>query len=586
MSASPAFILLQDPQTDTARRCARVARGLAGAAHQIVSAGPTSLGQTGDLIRHRGTWLAVSGRQPRLDGSTSAARDLIADVLAGHDPESLGRLRGPFSFVAMGADGHAIALRDPFGHGGLFAQTCGMRAVMASELTPLLESLDRRPGPDPIAIRRWLAGQPMGLRTLFAGVAPFPPGHLAQLRTGRVRARRVWSVAPVAGLAQVSFAEAADALRSGVELAVARASGERTAVLLSGGLDSGALLAIAAARARRQGAPAPLALTAVFPDHPEMDERAYSRPVAERLGISVEEIALRPRPLMRDIAAHIRRWSVPPDVPNVLLFAELREAAAAAGCDVVLDGEGGDELFGCSPALIADRLAAGRPVAAWRLACRLPGTGGRLTRRTARIVARQWVLPALVHPHPRIESTSAPPRRPSGRWRAALVHDVVESGWPMAVGDTLRRAAAAHGVDGAHPFMDPELLDLVLGLPPEHAFDPSRDRPLLREAVRGELPEDARQRVGKTTFNNLVEESVSGLAGTEIQAVIDRPSPQLRAWVPDGSWQALRTQPAAGSRYAPAGWLLGRFRVAALARWLAMEEVAQKDPDVSSISPP
>ena len=58
----------------------------------------------------------------------------------------------------------------------------------------------------------------------------------------------------------------------------------------------------------------------------------------------------------------------------------LLRRAASDGVPVILDGEGGDELFGCSQYLIADRLRRGNVRGAIELARRLPDLGDALSR--------------------------------------------------------------------------------------------------------------------------------------------------------------------------------------------------------------
>ena len=55
---------------------------------------------------------------------------------------------------------------------------------------------------------------------------------------------------------------------------------------------------------------------------------------------------------------HIDRWSLPPVTPNLFVWRPVMARARELGVDVMLDGEGGDELFGFAPYLIADMLRA------------------------------------------------------------------------------------------------------------------------------------------------------------------------------------------------------------------------------------
>jgi asparagine synthase (glutamine-hydrolysing) len=61
--------------------------------------------------------------------------------------------------------------------------------------------------------------------------------------------------------------------------------------------------------------------------------------------------------------------------------------------------------------------------------------------------------------------------------------------------------AAACGVDSRRPFADVDLWEFVLSLPAEVKFPTSRTKPLLREAMRGLLPDALIDRSDKTVFN-------------------------------------------------------------------------------------
>jgi hypothetical protein len=136
----------------------------------------------------------------------------------------------------------------------------------------------------------------------------------------------------------------------------------------------------------------------------------------------------------------------------------------------------------------------------------------------------------------------------------------------LGAADQFRRAAHDAGVRVAHPWRDSELIDFVLRLPPEHAFDPNLDRPVAREAMRGLVPEVVRTSDAKPFFNGLLAEALHG-PDRELVGELTR-APELGAYVlqaPLGNALARGEGPAAP---------LDAWRVATAGAWLR----AQSDP--------
>src|SRR5205823_6482091 len=90
-----------------------------------------------------------------------------------------------------------------------------------------------------------------------------------------------------------------------------------------------------------------------------------------------------------------------PVSPNLHFWLPLLHRAAADGIDVMLDGEGGDEVFGLSPLLIADRLRRGRLVSAVSLTRRIPGSDERPSVSGSASLLRRYgvkgATPLFVH---------------------------------------------------------------------------------------------------------------------------------------------------------------------------------------------
>jgi asparagine synthase (glutamine-hydrolysing) len=464
-----------------------------------------------------------------------------------------------------------LARRDPLGSRPLVYTRLGSRVLWAEHEHELIARLPATPAPDPLVLRCWLehGTLPPG-RTLYEGIHRLPPGCRLLEVDGAARLDRHWRprfVETFSGRRE----EAAEWLRGEVFAAVARAAaGEGlTAVRLSGGLDSAALAA--GLRARPAPSESALAFSLVFPEHPEADERELVEASAAHAGLSVEQVPFaRGQELLPAVRRHIERWRLPPGSPNLFLWEPLMARARAAGATRMLDGEGGDELFGTAPDLIAEMLRRGRLLRAWELCGRIPGVGPEPARSLRLRAMRRFgvapLLPATVRRRRRvrrarrgqtgsllseadrieqaeIERERLPAEGPLWwRWLAAAVTDVDA----LDVAAQLRREEVDGGIERRHPFLfDLELVEAVLRLPPDLGFDPLRDRPLLRDALAGHVPEAVRGRTAKARFNPLSAETLGAAEGQRMLAALAEPGAPVRAYVVAEALDGLLAAPRA-----------------------------------------
>jgi asparagine synthase (glutamine-hydrolysing) len=232
----------------------------------------------------------------------------------------------------------------------------------------------------------------------------------------------------------------------------------------------------------------------------------------------------------------------------------------------MLDGEGGDELFGCSPRLVADLVARGRIGEAIAQARRIPGMGSDPPpRRVMRAIAHYGVrgaLPSALHgplrrarnrgreATPWLTGAARDMLGPVGeadawkaldgpRWWASLAHSLVDGPDLMDAADEHGRAGGPGGFEVAHPWRDLELVELALSLPPRLSFDPEMDRPLAREAVRGLIPEAVRLSDRKPFFNELLEEALAGPDAERLAGILRDPGGALEWAIEPAGLDAL-----------------------------------------------
>jgi asparagine synthase (glutamine-hydrolysing) len=280
-------------------------------------------------------------------------------------------------------------------------------------------------------------------------------------------------------------------------------------VLLSGGVDSGALAALAA-----QESGEPVRTFSIGFEEQSFDELAGARAVAERYGTRHRELVLRP-----DAALLLPALADAFDEPfadSSALPTYLVSRLAAEDVKVALSGEGGDELFGGYYTYVADLLAervGGVARAARPLVELLPAS----TRRTsleyrAKRFTRAAHLPPLERHHGWKEIFAPEVRAElTGRvhaWDPVSVyrdrfagtgdHDLLTRLQDVDFGIYLvddllvktDRASMAWSLETRVPFMDPVVADFAFSLPARHKVRGFQKKRLLRKAVESLLPRE------------------------------------------------------------------------------------------------
>lgn len=484
--------------------------------------------------------------------------------------------------------------RDQLGARTLSYVQHGPDTFFAEHIGDLLGLLPTTPMPDRLSLVQWLDRRTLPLgRTLFSGIESLPAGDALYLSEAGSLARCYWRPS-FREPPRASRSESAAALKAAAFAAVDRATHGlgRPAVKLSGGLDSAC---VAAGLSASKAAAQPLALAATFADYAEADESALIEQTARAAGLELIFVPHVDVPIFPTVLDYIRRWAIPPGSPNTALWQPLMAAAREHGVDGLLDGEGGDELFGVAPYLIADRLGHGRLLAAWRLAARLPGVGTRPSISMRLHVLRAiGVSGALPRSAQRLRRRARAPREGFGplvsdadipglaeldetwswkaadgpRWWSAAVDGLTHNADRLDASGELARNAIDARVDARHPFMhDVRLLEAVLAIEPEYQFDPVRDRAVLRDGLRGVVTEEVRARCEKSYFNELTTRPLAGAEGTALIARLRSPAAPVREYVRSGALEEITPIGTARGlkRHHLAATL---FRVASVDCWL------------------
>ncbi|HLX20729.1 MAG TPA: asparagine synthase-related protein [Gaiellaceae bacterium] len=542
----------------------------------------------------------VSGR---LDDLEAIARDLEMTsapperiVVAGYQrwgDSFFRRLRGMFLLVVWDpARGATLVVTDHLGCRSPYVMRASGKLYVATDTAVLRRLTPMALAPDPVSLVHWLVSDvPAVDRSLFAGAErPLGGTYLTIDRSG-IRTTTYWLPRFEEPL-RIGVDEAAEILWEALRTSVRRrlTGVERPGIIMSGGVDS---TAVAAAATTLDGEP-PAAYSAVFPGH-RVDESARIDAVVDSLDLSSVQAALDPVGAFALSLDYLDRWSLPGTGAGYMIEYPLLAEAAADGVTTVLDGQGGDELFALSGFLIADRVAQGRLLSSLRLTRGLPGARGRSRRQL--LTAWQYYVQGGLAPyrlHAALKERRAvrsarwpwltgPSRdllaatdeslewkrdREAPRWWTHKAYLLTRGREDVRITDYLRERAAIAGLEAAPPLLDVDLVETALRIPPEVEFDPDLDRPLIRRATNGLLPDPVRLSVAKSNLAPFYVETAAGRDLPAMRAVLTASDLRIGRFVDEQAIGALVAGPPAASGWPAWRWQCDLWRLSTVECWL------------------
>jgi asparagine synthase (glutamine-hydrolysing) len=443
---------------------------------------------------------------------TRSDTEVLVHLYEEHGEGFAERLRGMFAVAVWDAGPQRLVLaRDPFGIKPLYYRIDSGGLAFASELRAL-----PRGEIDHDALEAFLAFNSIPAPySIFREVRKLPPGSLLVWESGDARIARFSRPAPVstADVRRDDTSELAEELRARLRDSV-RAhliADVPVGVLLSGGVDSAVLAALAA-----QESSEPVHTFSIGFAERSFDELDDARSVATMYGTRHEELVLRP-----DAALLLPALADAFDEPfadSSALPTYLVSELAASHVKVALSGEGGDELFGGYYTYAADLLALrfGRLASGVRPLVELLPSSGRKASfdyKAKRFVRGADLPPLERHhawkeifsPEARAELLGSDPLSPArldpvdllrerfaeteGAELLARLQDV-DLGLYL-VDDLLvktDRASMAHSLEARVPYLDPVVAGLAQALRTKLKVSGLRKKRLLRKAAAPLLP--------------------------------------------------------------------------------------------------
>lgn len=435
--------------------------------------------------------------------------EIVAAAIDRHGADIIPRIYGDFAFVAWDARAQKlIAARDAFGVKPLFYRRTAQHLLLSSRLEPLCgdESIDC----DYVA--DFLIGRDgPSTRTIWEGAMQLEPGALLVQRGSVTAQSRYWNARSFAPVGQLDEGSAVEEFRQLFADSITnRVSAGETWAQLSGGLDSSSIVSTAEWLKENRGTPGLSGTVTIAETLGTGDERRFSDTVLGRYGLN-NEVVRDYWPWRNDSDRAPRATDEP--TPLFPFFARDRrmvDVVTQAGGKVLLSGLGSDHYLFTSAGYIADMLVRGsvkqsaREVMGWALQ----------TRRSFWHTARMHVVEPIVHNYLRHSGVSLPawlhqdfarkhhvvdrladlrgPRAKLGQiYRTNTAVDLAR------VANWVQRGPFQDRVEMRYPFLSRQLVEFALQLPPSMKVRPEGRKWVLREAMRGIVPEEVRTRMHK-----------------------------------------------------------------------------------------
>ncbi len=472
----------------------------------------------GEIYNHRDLRRELEARGHRFRTQTDT--EAILHAYEEYGPDCVGKLRGMFGFAIWDGPRRRLLLaRDPVGIKPLYWTEAGGARLFGSEIKALhLHPGVRREG-DAQALSEYLTYLYVPPpRTLFAGIAKLPPGHLLLWEDGVLRVEEYW-----AGPHSLLDGQAGEPVAPGEVWAAVQESVEAhllsdvpLGAFLSGGLDS---LAVVTAMAEICREPV-RTFTVGFRDGGLYNELDSAQLAADHFRTEHETITIGPE-CVSDLPEIVRMLDEPLADASVLPnYAVARLARQKV--KVALSGAGGDELFGGYQRYRGEAMAARalripgvlRNRVLLPLLRRLPTSGDtrlgdrvRLAQKFLEpldLLSEQRYLAWNSFFHDSQKQALGLPATGHDSFAPALPHFTRVAHRPFVdramyvdlktylPGDPLNladRMTMAHSLESRVPFVDPVLMELAYRIPHTQKLKGSVTKAIIREALAQRVPE-------------------------------------------------------------------------------------------------
>lgn len=472
--------------------------------------------EIGSLLRAHGYWF-----------KSNSDTEVIVHAYEEWGIECLEKLNGMFAFAIWDERSQTLwAARDRLGIKPFYYARTNGSLIFASEIKAVLASGLIDAEVDWEAVHNPWSFQ-VSPRTGFKNIFKLPPGHWLKFKDGSLTTHKYWDIKPKEDLIEEKEAvrRLAELLEDSVRLQMI--SDVPVGAFLSGGLDSSAIVAFMS-----QLTDYPVhTFTIRFSDQDQKfeampDDSRYARQVAGHFGCRHQEIEISPdiETLLPRLVWHLDEPLADPAAINTYLISQ---ASREAGVVVLLNGMGGDEIFGGYRKQLACLLAEtyqkwmpalGRK-AIEKLIFQLPVASKRRGFRNIRWVQRFLSFASLPQPERYLASDLSISREdckelfvhseefpyeklPSVQAQKqyfkqnglSYLTQICQCDSKMFLPEHnltySDRATMAAGVESRPPLVDHRIVEFMFSLAPEFRIKGVTQKYLLKKAMEGTLPKN------------------------------------------------------------------------------------------------
>lgn len=526
-------------------------KGPVGLACQMLRVTPESAAESQPAVHPSGRALVFDGRLDNRDELLTHVKDMpgitaqspdSAFVLAIYEiygEQFVKHLAGDFALALYDQNQRMLLLaRDALGIRPLYHTRVGSSFLFASEIKALLAHphLSARPNDDMLACYL-LSSRPKDTSmTCFQGIASLLPAHIATMTPERFSTRRYWDF-EVTEQRCDAFQDYAQAFRHHFAQAVRRRlrSAHPVVVSVSGGLDSSSILCMVETlhRTYPEQVPSSIGLSYLSPEGSPSDEKEFLVEIERMYDLSIQRIPSGRHGLMgggREAVWHIEAPFLDQQWNTLHTFFQ---TAHRLGARTILTGHWADQVL-FPQAYLVDLF---RRLAWGEIKKHLMEFNRWLIDMDPHFFRQQFWLDLVKYHVPerlvptlrRVRATPQPPacytnsiRRRARRHvpqqpllgthlptaHARSLYEEVRSSYHVRCMEWDNKVAAMHGCDMAFPFLDRDLLTFLMSIPGEIQTWNGVPKGLLREAMRGILPDAIADRRWKADFSHLVNQGM------------------------------------------------------------------------------
>jgi asparagine synthase (glutamine-hydrolysing) len=432
----------------------------------------------------------------------------------------LEHLNGMFAFAIWDEHRETLfAARDRFGEKPFYFYQDANRELLAfgSEIKALVAGRLFAARPDPGAVCSFLTGEGIdaGRETIVENVFALPPAHALRF-SWRERSLKIWRYWDLDGERRILFSDDqqyadrfCELLTDSVRLRLR--SDVSVGSSLSGGLDSSTIVGLVA---RTKPPAGQETFSARFSETP-FDEGPHIERMAAFSGVRNHSVYPDPSDLPEEIEALTWQQDAPFHSSSIYAQWCVMRLARDHGVTVLLDGQGADEILAgyhsyfssCIVELLRRYRVLAAAGALWRYTVahgrtQLPLICAGLLPAALRSPAKAWRRPRAID-----KDFQRMWRRPGAVAKEKFHHPLhqllYETLTETSLPALLRyadRNSMAFSREVRLPFLDHRLVEYLFAIPADQKIDGSTTKIVLRNATRGILPEQIRNRRDKIGF--------------------------------------------------------------------------------------